>query len=153
VSRAHGHPITTLAQLKEPIIGAQYESDIINIPGDEIADKSKGDALSKGIALLQGLWFILQILVRFIQHLPVSELEVATLAFAVVNILTWLLWWHKPLHVQLPILVGPAEVVPAATTPTEAVPPSSALHLTLRSPQLPRHPFQMIEICTRRFHC
>jgi hypothetical protein len=121
VSRAHGHPITTIAQLKEPIIGAQYESDITNTPGHEIADKSKGDALSKGIALLQGLWFILQILARFVQHLPVSELEIATLAFAVVNILTWLLWWHKPLDVQLPILVGPTTEVVSAATPDVAV--------------------------------
>ncbi|KAJ7850134.1 hypothetical protein B0H13DRAFT_2360848 [Mycena leptocephala] len=39
VSHAHGHPIMTIAQLKEPIIGAQYESDIINTLGHEIADK------------------------------------------------------------------------------------------------------------------
>ncbi|KAJ7897947.1 hypothetical protein B0H14DRAFT_2224884, partial [Mycena olivaceomarginata] len=63
---------------------------------------SKGDALSKGMALFQGLWFTLQCLARVHQTLPVTELEAATLAFAVVNIFIWILWWNKPLDVQRP---------------------------------------------------
>jgi hypothetical protein len=74
-----------------------------------IRDKSKGDALSKGVALFQGLWFITQCIARTTQHLPVTELEVATLAFAVVNIFIWLLWWGKPLDVQDPIMLGTPE--------------------------------------------
>ncbi|KAJ7700382.1 hypothetical protein B0H17DRAFT_890771, partial [Mycena rosella] len=64
-----------------------------------IIDKSKGDVFSKGVALAQALWFVIQCLARIHQHLPVTELEVATLAFAVVNVFVWLLWWAKPLHV------------------------------------------------------
>ncbi|KAJ6603487.1 hypothetical protein DFH09DRAFT_807408, partial [Mycena vulgaris] len=79
------------------VLGSQYLADIRNVKREELEDKSKGDALSKGITLPQGLWFILQILARFVGDLPISELEVATLAFAVVNLFTWLLWWHKPL--------------------------------------------------------
>ncbi|KAJ7850133.1 hypothetical protein B0H13DRAFT_2360847 [Mycena leptocephala] len=37
------------------------------------------------------------------------------------NILTWLLWWHKPLDVQLPILVGPTTEIVSAATPDVAV--------------------------------
>jgi hypothetical protein len=37
----------------------------------------------------------------------VTQLEVATLAFAVVNVFIWALWWGKPLDVQRPIVVGP----------------------------------------------
>jgi hypothetical protein len=44
------------------------------------------------------------------QHLAVTELEVATLAFAVVNVFIWLLWWDKPLDVQRQIVVGPAKL-------------------------------------------
>jgi hypothetical protein len=44
------------------------------------------------------------------QHLAVTELEVATLAFAVVNIFIWFLWWNKPLDVQRQIVVGPAKL-------------------------------------------
>jgi hypothetical protein len=111
-SRAGHHPITTVAQLRELSLGPEYRAAIRRTRRADIMDKSKGDGLSKGIALLQGLWFIVQIMARFAQGLPVSELEVATLAFAVVNIFTWLIWWHKPLDVQEPILIG--EVEPSA---------------------------------------
>ncbi|KAJ7735146.1 hypothetical protein B0H16DRAFT_1327181, partial [Mycena metata] len=50
-------------------------------------DKSNSDTLSKGVAFLQGLWFVAQCLTRFFQYLPVTQLEVATLAFAVLNVL------------------------------------------------------------------
>ncbi|KAJ7059221.1 hypothetical protein C8F01DRAFT_1232277 [Mycena amicta] len=70
-----------------------------------IKDKSKGDAFSKGIAFFQGLWFVMQCIARTAQHLPLTELEVATLAFAVVNIFTWSLWWSKLLDVRDPIVI------------------------------------------------
>ncbi|KAJ6582391.1 hypothetical protein B0H19DRAFT_927867, partial [Mycena capillaripes] len=60
-------------------------------------DKSKGDALSKGLALSQGFWFTTQCLARMHQHLALTELEVATVAFAIVSIFIWLRWWNKPL--------------------------------------------------------
>ncbi|KAJ7848997.1 hypothetical protein B0H14DRAFT_2510111 [Mycena olivaceomarginata] len=103
VSRDTKKPITTFAQLTEE---PGYLSGIQETPREDIIDKSKGDALSKGIALLQGLWFIVQIIARVAQRLPVSELEVTTLAFAMVNLFMWLLWWHKPLDVHQPILLS-----------------------------------------------
>ncbi|KAF7298520.1 hypothetical protein MIND_00798600 [Mycena indigotica] len=57
----------------------------------DIEDKSKGDISSKGIALFQGLWFIAQCIAR----VPLTELEIATLAFATINALIWLLWLEK----------------------------------------------------------
>ncbi|KAJ7700379.1 hypothetical protein B0H17DRAFT_1047115 [Mycena rosella] len=104
-----GHPITLVNQLKAPIIGEQSREAICNVTEDDIMDKSKGDALSKGVALAQGLWFTIQCLARVHQRLPVTELEITTLAFAVVNVFIWLLWWDKPLDVEQPIRVGPAE--------------------------------------------
>ncbi|KAJ7811856.1 hypothetical protein B0H13DRAFT_2472211 [Mycena leptocephala] len=77
---------------------------------EDIMDKSKSDALSKGLALAQSLWFTTQCLARVHQHLAITELEVATLAFAVVNIFIWLLWWNKPLDVQRQIVVGPSKL-------------------------------------------
>ncbi|KAJ6487018.1 hypothetical protein C8R45DRAFT_903120, partial [Mycena sanguinolenta] len=103
VAHDSGNPITTMAQLKtEPA----YSYNIREIPRDDIMDKSKGDVLAKSVALLQGLWFITQIVTRFAQSLPVTQLEVTTLAFTVINLFTWMLWWHKPLHVQRPILIS-----------------------------------------------
>ncbi|KAJ7722096.1 hypothetical protein B0H16DRAFT_1601105 [Mycena metata] len=108
VSHNRQDPITTWEQLEAPL-GAQYVADIQSIDTTTIMDRSKGDALSKGVALIQSLWFIIQCLARASQQLPIIELEFATLAFAVVNIFIWLLWWHKPLDVQCPIPIGPAE--------------------------------------------
>ncbi len=72
---------------------------------NELMDRSKGDALSKGIALLQTLWFVTQYITRAASNLPLTELETATLAFAMLNIATSILWWHKPLNVQCTIRV------------------------------------------------
>lgn len=72
---------------------------------NELMDRSKGDVLSKGIALLQTLWFVTQYFTRVASGLPLTELETATLAFATLNIATYVLWWHKPLNVQCPIRV------------------------------------------------
>ncbi|KAJ7038362.1 hypothetical protein C8F04DRAFT_359624 [Mycena alexandri] len=102
-----GHPIA------EDDVLSDYIAAIRSIKEADIADKSKGDALSKGVAITQGLWFTVQCLARFHQHLPVTEIEIATLAFAVVSISIRLFWWSKPLDVQQPIVVaGAAGVVP-----------------------------------------
>jgi hypothetical protein len=104
-----GYPIVTKKQFADPELGAEFLAGIKNTDTEDIMDKSKGDALSKGLALAQGLWFTTQCLARVHQRLAVTELEVATLAFAVVNVFIWLLWWNKPLDVQRQIVVGPAK--------------------------------------------
>ncbi|KAF7370034.1 hypothetical protein MSAN_00633400 [Mycena sanguinolenta] len=114
-----GHPIATKKQLRDPDLGSELQEAIRNVDDREIMNMSKGDALSKGVALLQGLWFILQCLARVHQRLVVTQLEVATLAFAVVNVFIWLLWWNKPLDVQWPIVVGPPTRPDTDTLPVQ----------------------------------
>ncbi|KAJ7130464.1 hypothetical protein C8R44DRAFT_665575, partial [Mycena epipterygia] len=97
----NGHPIVTIKQLENP----EYILAIRKVKAEDISDKGNGDAFSKGIAVLQGLWFITQCIARVHQHLPVTQLEVATLAFAIVNVLIWALWWGKPLDVEQPIII------------------------------------------------
>ncbi|KAF7333066.1 hypothetical protein MVEN_02371200 [Mycena venus] len=121
-----GYPVTTEKQLDNPELGPQFLEGTQKIRVKEIADKSKGDALSKGVALAQGLWFTIQCLARVHQRLTVTELEVATPAFAVVNIFIWLLWWNKPLDIQLSIIIG-------SPTPLDAQP-----IIPLRPPRLNR---------------
>ncbi|KAJ7752865.1 hypothetical protein B0H16DRAFT_780691 [Mycena metata] len=99
-----GHPISTEKQLPA------YIPAIRKIKKADIEDKSKGDTLSKGVAIAQGLWFVTQCFARVSQHLPLTELEVATLAFAVLSVIICLLWLHKPLDVQQPIVVARSEV-------------------------------------------
>ncbi|KAJ7366343.1 hypothetical protein DFH08DRAFT_1071871 [Mycena albidolilacea] len=106
VSASGRHPIVTEEQLR---LRPEYLAAIRSIKLEDIEDKSKGDLLSKGVVLLQGLWFTAQCLTRLLQHLPLTELEVETLAFQFVNLAIWFLWLHKPLDVQQPIILGPAD--------------------------------------------
>ncbi|KAG2069406.1 hypothetical protein BDR04DRAFT_1119138 [Suillus decipiens] len=68
----------------------------------QIRDRSKGNAISKGLIIIQVTWFIVQFITRVIYHLKITQLEVGTLAFAVLNFLTYAVWWNKPLDVQCP---------------------------------------------------
>ena len=75
------------------------------ITREEINDKSKGDALSKGIAYLQLAWFIAQNIARAVQGLAITELELTTAALAGLNSAMYLFWWSKPLDVRCPIVL------------------------------------------------
>ncbi|KAK0201406.1 hypothetical protein DFS33DRAFT_1489334 [Desarmillaria ectypa] len=76
-------------------------SSISSITEEELQDRSKGDALSKLVAVVHTTWFMVQYLARLKESLPVTQLETATLAFAVLNIFNYVLWWHKPLDKEL----------------------------------------------------
>jgi len=74
--------------------------DFPKISKAEIDDKSKGDAISKAVVILQTGWFVAQCIARVGKGLPITELELVTVAFATLNFVIYLLWWHKPQHVQ-----------------------------------------------------
>jgi len=77
----------------------------IRITEDEITDRSKGDALSKIIFILQSSWFIMQCVARRVQGLSLTQLELTTLALASLNGITFLIWWDKPLGACMPVRV------------------------------------------------
>ncbi|KAG1886600.1 hypothetical protein F4604DRAFT_1951256 [Suillus subluteus] len=76
--------------------------DVPTLTAKQIHDKNKGNAISKGLIMLQVAWFVMQLITRAIYHLETTQLEVGTLAFAVLNFLTYAVWWIKPLNVQSP---------------------------------------------------
>ena len=71
----------------------------------EIKDKGKSDWLAKSLVLLQTLWFVMQCIARAIKHLPVTHLEIVTLAYAAMNFVIYVFWWNKPLNVNRPVRV------------------------------------------------
>jgi len=118
--------------LKVPELESLWASGKIvwpTITEKEIKDKSKGDYLSKGIAIIQTTWFIIQCIVRGAYGLAVTELEVATLAFASLTGIICYLWWDKPLDVECSI---PVHLIEDTALPTTSVP--SRKSLTLPSP-------------------
>ena len=84
---------------------SEKKIDWPTISEKEIRDKSKGDFFSKGFAVLQTTWFTLQCITRHIIGLNITQLELATLAFAVLNIISYILWWDKPLGVACSVPV------------------------------------------------
>ena len=71
----------------------------------EIKDKGKSDWLAKSLVLLQTSWFVMQCIARAVKHLPVTHLEIVTLAYAAMNFLIYVFWWNKPLNVDRPVRV------------------------------------------------
>lgn len=76
------------------------------ITKEEIEDKSKGNFFTKLVVLIHTTWFIVVCVSRWSVGLPLVELEVITLAFAVMNIVTLAMWWDKPQDVNLPIPIA-----------------------------------------------
>jgi hypothetical protein len=68
----------------------------------ELEALSKSDAFSKGIAILQLAWFVLQLVARYIQNLPTTLLEIDTLAVVALACISYGLWWNKPKDVRRP---------------------------------------------------
>ncbi|AEO64639.1 uncharacterized protein THITE_47478 [Thermothielavioides terrestris NRRL 8126] len=71
----------------------------------DIQDRSKADWLVKSIALMQITWLVLNVAVRRSTGLPVTQLEIATLSFAVMAIITYLANWWKPKDVSQPTIL------------------------------------------------
>ena len=89
-----------------------YFESGMEITRKEIEDKSKADPFSKGLVVIQTGWFTLQCISRLVQHLPLTELELMTVGFAVLSLVTYILWWHKPLNVQCAFPVHNMESTP-----------------------------------------
>ena len=72
------------------------------ISKEDILDKSKSDNLSKVISVAQALWMLAQIVGRLIADLPVTLLEVNTLAHIMCAMIIYILWWDKPKLINEP---------------------------------------------------
>ena len=83
----------------------EHKIDFPSTSEAEIDDRSKGDALSKGIALLQITWFIIQLIARRAQGLTITELELTTAALAGLNSVMYVFWWNKPKDVRCPVVI------------------------------------------------
>jgi hypothetical protein len=73
---------------------------------EEIEDKNKGDAVVKLLALCEVVWLILQLIVRKVRHLPSTQLEIMSLAFAGSTFVIYLLLWNKPQDAMVPVYIA-----------------------------------------------
>jgi hypothetical protein len=71
----------------------------------DIEDRSKGDVISKCVAILQLVWFIIQLIARYAQGLPVTLLEIDTLGVAALACIAYGFWWKKPKDIGRPYII------------------------------------------------
>ncbi|KAK3316033.1 hypothetical protein B0H66DRAFT_604341 [Apodospora peruviana] len=78
-----------------------------DLPGDKesIKDRSKADSLARVLVITQASWMILQWIMRLAYKLPVTVLELNTLAHAICALFVYALWWEKPLDVNEPTIL------------------------------------------------
>ncbi|KAI5787394.1 hypothetical protein FPQ18DRAFT_262954, partial [Pyronema domesticum] len=68
-------------------------------PLSDIEDKSKASGIAKTVAAFQIFWIILQVIGRYIGRLHITLLELNTCIHVVLAILTYAIWFRKPLDV------------------------------------------------------
>lgn len=100
-----GKEVSPLTLEEMELLYSRGTIDFPDITQRQIEDKSKGDGLSKSLVVLQTLWFVVQCVARAISGMVITELELVTLGFAVLNGVLYFLWWNKPLNVQCPVPV------------------------------------------------
>ncbi|KIM20612.1 hypothetical protein M408DRAFT_307067 [Serendipita vermifera MAFF 305830] len=106
-SRIHEIPVCPLTFKDVPV----DVLEIIAPTETELKDRGKSDVLTKIIVLVQTLWFVIQCIARGSQRLPLTELEVVTLAYATLNFFIYAFWWDKPRNVECPVRVYKTSMV------------------------------------------
>ena len=81
-----------------------YESFIMPTKAD-IKDREKSGSFATYLLLFQTWWFVMQCIARGIEHLPVTHLEIVTVAYAAMNLVMYIFWRDKPLNINQPVRV------------------------------------------------
>ena len=72
------------------------------VPERMVEDKSKADTFAKLYVCVQAGWFLVQSMARLIQHLPLTLLEIHTLAHIFCAFSMYVLWMRKPYNAEYP---------------------------------------------------
>jgi len=103
----------SLGDTNIPTLSSDQICDLIcDISIESLQDRSNGDTTSKCLATLQAGWFILSCISRGANRLALTELEISTLAFALVSLVLYVLWWDKPQSVDVQQLIHPSWKLP-----------------------------------------
>lgn len=71
----------------------------------EIQEKNKADGLLRFITLCQIIWFLINTIGRWAQHLIVTTAELTTVSFILCSLGIAFFWWHKPADAVLGKLI------------------------------------------------
>jgi hypothetical protein len=110
--RMHGLALRTKDDwvyiVRPPYVVALIEASVIkqtDLRVSEINDRSKADPFAKAFTLLQSTWVTCNIIARAAYALPITAIEISTVAYVVCAVITYAAWWHKPKDMATPIVV------------------------------------------------
>ncbi|KAJ5741599.1 hypothetical protein N7533_011008 [Penicillium manginii] len=67
-----------------------------DIRARDINDRAKADSFAKGFSIIQSGWVACNVIARRVYDLPISAIEISTVAYVVCAAATYILWWNKP---------------------------------------------------------
>lgn len=71
----------------------------------DIQDRAKADSFAKGFTLLQAFWVTCNVIARRAYNMPITALEIATVAYISCAAATYIIWWNKPKDMVTPITI------------------------------------------------
>jgi hypothetical protein len=80
-----------------------------NVSRTFIRERSKSNLLAKGLVCFQVSWMLIQTIARKIAGLPVTLLELNTLAHVGCAVAMYAAWWFKPQDVVEPVIIDVTE--------------------------------------------
>lgn len=66
------------------------------LPEEDIADRNKSDGVARCLAVAQASWMVVNCVVRVVQGLALTTLELTTLSFILIFFITSFCWYYKP---------------------------------------------------------
>ncbi|KAK3988390.1 hypothetical protein QBC44DRAFT_102146 [Cladorrhinum sp. PSN332] len=96
-----GSPVIQTLSPDGLVLLARCRPDLIpDISEADILDKSKADGLKKFLICIQATWFLVSTIFRLASGLPIALLELTTFVHALCALLTYAIWWSKPLDIK-----------------------------------------------------
>ncbi|KAI0056476.1 hypothetical protein BV25DRAFT_1813921, partial [Artomyces pyxidatus] len=92
------------------VIVLVYSGQLVPPTDEEIRNWSQSDGLSKTLAVVQTLWFVVQAIARRVEGLPITQLEIMTLAYTSITVAMYVTWWDKPKNVSGPFRIAVKEL-------------------------------------------
>ncbi|KAK6437925.1 hypothetical protein LTR95_005873 [Oleoguttula sp. CCFEE 5521] len=96
-----------------------------DISEEQIRDKNKADGFARLLTVIQIVWFGISCLGHAAQRLPISCLELGTIAYVFCTIPTFLFWSNKPLDAET------VEIIHATTSMADILAQSDSKEATL----------------------
>lgn len=105
-------------QLRDLIISNRIRGPPIS--KDELKSRAKADWTVKLIAVIQIIWFLVQIIARAAQHYHITSLEILTAAFVFCSIFIYAFSFQKPQDVEFPVFIDLPDTKHDITEPNSA---------------------------------